>query len=442
MMDMLSSRIHLSMMPTRSPLLGVIIQGMKNEGDNNKPFSQLEEWAGKHVKTKVNAAGAHARAGALRAKPAVCGALDRASTALKTNPAAPCIAAFLVLVCVVCTGASVKAFTSEGPLAFPSATQAQSAAEDESAAEGTAETSENEGETATAAANHSLEIAPTTLNAIPAQASEPAAFSLYPDAQAQALSTEELSTLQNLLTPFAERQYSVGFIAVNLQTGTGIAYNADTRIYGASSFKGPYCTYICEALIDGGQISRAAVDGSVESTIVWSDNESFEGMRNVYDYNGFAEWLAGCDVAQDIAEDTHFPRYSARDSAKLWLHTYQYLAAEAKADSGNYEAWSTSTEYWLRGLFAQTEHSFLRNGVSSLPGYSAQTTTVLNKGGWNFSNGASGDQRFNGLCDAGIVIENGQAYVVSVMTAAPDTGEYVTAIQNLAAAVYAMGKQR
>ena len=53
------------------------------------------------------------------------------------------------------------------------------------------------------------------------------------------LSEEGQNSIQSALSPFLEEDYDVGFIMMDLETGSGYAYNPDVEVYGASSYKGP-----------------------------------------------------------------------------------------------------------------------------------------------------------------------------------------------------------
>ena len=212
-----------------------------------------------------------------------------------------------------------------------------------------------------------------------------------------------------------------------MNTGKGIAYNLDSRVYGASSFKGPYAAYLCQHLGDddasypsGSEAAGSGVSSSIYSLIqpmiLYSDNSAFSSLRNTYDSAGFAEWLNSCGVDSEIMHDTHFPRYSARESALLWLHTYQYLKT------------NTPTAQNLTSLYEQTNVSFIRSGVSD----DEEVEAVLNKAGW-----CSGRERFTGLCDAGLIkCSDGTTYLMSTMTNSPDGGLCTVRLANLASTLF------
>lgn len=270
-------------------------------------------------------------------------------------------------------------------------------------------------------------LTPNALNGVDSFATAPGTFSLIEGEDAAPLSEEQQESLAAATQNIEGGGYTVSFTLINLNTGKGIAYNLDSRVYGASSFKGPYATYLCQHLGDndvsypsGSEAAGSGVSSSIYSLIqpmiLYSDNSAFNSLRNTYDSVGFAEWLNSCGVDSEIMHDTHFPRYSARESALLWLHAYQYLKT------------NTPTAQNLASLYEQTNVSFIRSGVSDDEGVEA----VLNKAGW-----CAGSERFTGLCDAGLIkCTDGTTYLMSTMTNSPDGGLYTVRLANLASALF------
>ena len=270
-------------------------------------------------------------------------------------------------------------------------------------------------------------LTPNALNSVDSFATAPGTFSLIEGEDAAPLSEEQQESLAAATQNIEDGGYTVGFTLINLNTGKGIAYNLDSRVYGASSFKGPYAAFLCQHLGDndasypsGSEAASSGVSSSIYSLmqpmILYSDNSAFSSLRNTYDSAGFAEWLNSCGVDSEIMHDTHFPRYSARESALLWLRTYQYLKT------------NTPTAQNLASLYEQTNVSFIRSGVSDDEGVEA----VLNKAGW-----CAGSERFTGLCDAGLIkCTDGTTYLMSTMTNSPDGGLYTIRLANLASALF------
>lgn len=270
-------------------------------------------------------------------------------------------------------------------------------------------------------------LTPNALNSVDSFATAPGTFSLIEGEDATPLSEEQQESLAAATQNIEDGGYTVGFTLINLNTGKGIAYNLDSRVYGASSFKGPYAAFLCQHLGDndasypsGSEAAGSGVSSSIYSLmqpmILYSDNSAFSSLRNTYDSAGFAEWLNSCGVDSEIMHDTHFPRYSARESALLWLRTYQYLKT------------NTPTAQNLASLYEQTNVSFIRSGVSD----DGEVEAVLNKAGW-----CAGSERFTGLCDAGLIkCTDGTTYLMSTMTNSPDGGLYTVRLANLASTLF------
>ena len=349
--------------------------------------------------------------------------LKKAAQFLGLNKKASAAAAAVALCAVVGIGTAVASSTApKQPNELPLSEAFVQHASDAAAAS-------LDGATNRAKANFiAASLTPAALNGVDACTNAPGAFSLVAGQETPAIPEEEQANLTSAAQGIEAGGYTVGFMLINLSTGKGIAYNLDSRVYGASSFKGPYGAYLCQHLGDGdisypagADSAGAGISGSIDSLlqpmILNSDNDAFSSLRNAYDSSGFAEWLSACGVDSSIMHDTHFPRYSARESALLWLHAYQYLKTE------------TPTAQHLASLYAHTNVSFIRSGVGSVDG----VETVLNKAGWC----ASG-ARFTGLCDAGLIeCSDGTTYLMSTMTNAPDGSLYTVRLANLANALFA-----
>lgn len=314
----------------------------------------------------------------------------------------------------------------------------------------------------------------------------PYAFALNVDATADAeapvLSDRSLVSLNNALAYYDTHDYAVGYLLMDLGTGRGIAGNLDASIYGASSFKGPFCAYIVNKEfpndINNARSSRMTL---VENTIVWSDNSSYGKLRRTYGNEGMEEWLSEAGVSTALLNDTYFPTYTPRQSALMWLKIYDYL-----------EHADTTAAQWLSDTFGKTEVSFLRNGalgttsaghtdylpeegsgteegieeteadaaeeeaedvgeeavvaaegdsgelVATSDANQGESTvasigtniTVRNKAGW------IDGQDDDAICDSGIVTINGRDYLMVIMTAAPDSADGEQAFAHLARTLF------
>lgn len=345
--------------------------------------------------------------------------------------------------------------------------------------------------------NLSYQASVTGLDSVADSGSSIAGFTLANEGQnyMPSLSEEGQNTIQTALTPFMENEYDVGFILMDLQTGSGYSYNLDQEVYGASSFKGPVLIYGCQEALEPGILSIDTVNDSASNAIIYSDNNSYYNMRAIFEeYSeiSLVNWLANMNIDSDVETDTSFPHYSVRESVKLWMNAYLYFTSSES---------DPEIVSWAQDLFSQTEVSMLRAGVdpsfalitdggevyinqttqtdqggdqtnseentdqsgdqsnddqssdqqssdqSSDQSASQQEDTssglsaadmatsgssivVYDKAGW--LNGETDD----GLCDAGIVYDGDKAYLISVMTGAPDGDGTREDIARLVAALW------
>ena len=244
-------------------------------------------------------------------------------------------------------------------------------------------------------------------------------FSLV-DNKIPTLEDKSLASLQDALSR-AQELGEVGVVFYDLSSGRGVTYNADVEVYGASSYKALYALYICETLVESGQVSLdwplatyggysmgwQTVRDLIETAVVNSDNESFIALRAAFDHAGYEDWIVSLDIDYDTALDpmSDFPTYCPRTSARLWHEMSEYLSTD------------TETSQWLSGLLASTSRSFIRDGIAD------DQVLVRNKAGWISEDG------YYSTCDAGLIDIDGRTYVMSVMTSMPwsDRSSEVTA---------------
>lgn len=251
-------------------------------------------------------------------------------------------------------------------------------------------------------------------------------FSLVDD-QIRALEDESLAALQDTLDQ-AQELGDVGVVFYDLSSGKGVTYNADAEVYGASSYKALYVLYVCELLVETGQVSLDDTLGTyggysmgwltvrdlIETSVVNSDNDSFIALRATFDQDGYEDWIAALGVEDEVALDpmSDFPTYCPRTSAKLWREMSEYLSRESE------------TSQWLSGLLASTTRSFIRDGIAD------DHAMVRNKAGWISEAGC------NATCDAGLIDVDGDTYVMSIMSSMPWSDRSSEAVAAIAKALY------
>lgn len=230
------------------------------------------------------------------------------------------------------------------------------------------------------------------------------------------------------------QSYGVGgFVFIDLQSGCGLSYNADTALYTASSFKMPYATYICQHL-DAGDLDfedLCTVTTSMDGTLVTgqsysvsdllqdmisiSGNDSFVALRTSYDQLGIDAWLAELDVYDASSSHDQYPVSSARSLVKLWANTCDYFQS------------GTATSQWLMDLAASTNISFIREALAG------QGATVLNKAGWFTTD----DVYSRCVADAGIIQDGeGHAYLTAILTNMSYDWNTAVLVETLAANLY------
>lgn len=273
------------------------------------------------------------------------------------------------------------------------------------------------------------------------------------------MSDEGAAKVQDAVSAITSDGRTVGFALVDMETGSGYAYNLDQRVYGASSFKGPVLIYGCQQALETGKTTISKVNANAQEAIINSDNKSYYRMRRAFEGSAsesLSAWLSSMGISTTLESDTSFPHYSARESLKLWMNAYLYLSSP---DSNQ------EITQWAKKLFSSTAVSMVRNGVDpnsnplsqekvhsvaeelkgtvlgklktvevgtakSAQASPSSSVTVYDKAGW--INGTEDDA----VCDAGIIEENGKHYLITIMTNLADSESSRAKVSNLAAALW------
>ena len=234
------------------------------------------------------------------------------------------------------------------------------------------------------------------------------AFALDSAHPAPTLGASEFTQLERAVSAIEEAG-ECGFVFLDLQTGCGIAYQAQAHPYIASASKAPLAYY----LLQRSQEQRSALAewerSGIEAAIKHSDNSAFDSLSANHMNGEYAGWLNAYD-AQYQPENGLYLFASARSMAAIWNDIYDYLQS------------GTEDARWFADCLANTNNSYIRDAVRET---GART---WNKGGWIDSG------NYSSTSDAGIIELEGRAYVMAIVTGQPDTAkarERVTALAHL-----------
>lgn len=255
------------------------------------------------------------------------------------------------------------------------------------------------------------------------------------DSAAFDLSSDARASLEAPLAAMTvEVDCDASIVFIDVQSGNGIAYNADYAVYGASAYKAPYALYVCESQLETGRASLSSycawektsgtVQSMAEQAVLYSDNESFFALRAAFDKATYGDWIESLGATDELAIDpmSDFPIYSARTAAKLWREMLLYL--------------DTGSEYatWLGGLLQNTSISYIRGGVqgAALQAGMGEGVTVYNKAGW-IAEGPG----YESTSDAAIIrTADGSTYLMCIMSDQAYSDASAQRVANMAAALF------
>lgn len=259
----------------------------------------------------------------------------------------------------------------------------------------------------------------------------PFAFALAKNDEAPSLSSGHASAITSAVDVFTQYEWKSGYLLVDLETGRGVAGDLDERVFGASAIKGPFVHFLCEKWLDTGKASledEISVAGetmtlkeAIEDAIIKSGNDSYRTLFDLHS-SGWRSWLSNLGIASEINSYQRNPYYTARESGVMWLEAYRYISAEGDA-AGEHASWFAS-------LIANTQVSFMRHAIGG------GDVSVSNKAGW-YATPEDSEYDMDGFCEAGIVVEGGHPYLLTVMTDAAYKGAIEDEFEDIIQAVWA-----
>lgn len=237
------------------------------------------------------------------------------------------------------------------------------------------------------------------------------ALALNPSYSSPKLDTSILPKIEQAISEI-EQNGECGFVFLNLQTGRGIAYRADARPYIASASKAPVVLYALQQAEAQQQEIPEWERQEMEAALKHSDNDAFDAFGFNYMNGEYASWLAAYDVDYN-AEYGLYLYASARNMAAIWNDIDAYLQT------------NTENARWFADCLANTNRSFIRDGISETE------AKTWNKGGWIASEGMSSTS------DAGIIELDGSRYLMAIVTGQPNSVDAQERVATLARLLFA-----
>ena len=203
--------------------------------------------------------------------------------------------------------------------------------------------------------------------------------------------------LEEAIKGIRDRGFDLGFFAMDLESHEGVAYNCDTKFYGASSIKAPYIA----SVLDGHPEALRKFEQDIRDTLEFSWDDTYKNVVRAYGTEPFFAWCdeLGVDTVHEFfSVDIPWAGYTPRHFAKLWVRIYQLFQ-----DSEEGEIFGTWSEYPETSTIHATLGDKWR--TRSKAGW-----IVTTDAGWGF---------WNATDDGGIVYADNGAYVVAIMSSVP-----------------------
>ncbi len=215
-------------------------------------------------------------------------------------------------------------------------------------------------------------------------------------------SAEEEMLLKNKIHNVTSKGYKLGFVVMDLNSPGGFSYNADEKIYSASTIKGPYVTSLVKS--DNSLLEKEKV--RIEAVLKRSSNVDYESMRDAYGDDCFVSFSAETGNTSEIDTTRNYQYLTPRALAHLWLGNYLFFESGETGES-------------LGEMFENPE-------ISPIHKVFAEKNPTRTKAGWITKNNIKVTN------DAGIVYTENGPYLVVIMTTAPCD---FSVVENIAKAI-------
>lgn len=216
------------------------------------------------------------------------------------------------------------------------------------------------------------------------------------------LSEENKNLLQSEIDKNTSKGYKTGFVVMNLNSLEGFSYNADEKIYSASTIKGPYIVSMVKS--DNSLLEKEKT--RIEATLIRSSNYDYESLRDKYGNEHFISFSA--ETGNDLVVDTtrNYQFLTPRKLAHLWLGNYIFFESGETGDS-------------LGKIFENPV-------ISPIHEIFSEEFITRTKAGWITKNNTRVTN------DAGIVYTENGDFLVVIMTTAPCD---FSVVENMAEAI-------
>ncbi|HFI0255866.1 TPA: GBS Bsp-like repeat-containing protein [Streptococcus suis] len=196
---------------------------------------------------------------------------------------------------------------------------------------------------------------------------------------------DRLQALVNAINHMEYQGYTVSFKMSDIQTRRGIEYNASTKIYGASTIKGPYVA----SLTARNPQSINQYKGMMLDVLRNSSNDGYFHLYSTFGPSSIFQWADAAGVNR-ASVDALYPYLTAQELHGLWLQNYRYFSLTPTG---------REVGSWFESPNLSPIHSVL-----------GTTQKVQSKAGW------IGGWGYRAANDSGIVYAPEGTYVQTIMT--------------------------
>ena len=195
------------------------------------------------------------------------------------------------------------------------------------------------------------------------------------------------TALVNAIKQLQANRREISVLMIDLETGKGVTFNPDKRIYGASTIKAPFVFSLCEYNEQACRVNEQPI----KLIFKYSDNENYIRLARETRYTYLQKYYDEIGVAfrGELLRGSYFAFSTSRELVKLWARSYEYISTNSYG--ATVASWSENPQY--SAMKAVHPEKKIQSKVGWWPNYEP---VALN--------------------DAGIVYSSNGTYFFSVLT--------------------------
>lgn len=136
------------------------------------------------------------------------------------------------------------------------------------------------------------------------------------------LDDKDKKTIEQDIAKLNDKNYDVGFILLDLNTGEGLSYNPDLELYSASIAKAPYLAALDQNELKSNPQLKEKLKDKISNILHYSDDDAYKSLVKEFGTKSLVKWTDDIKLSSPPKLGERFWYTSPRDFISIWLKLY------------------------------------------------------------------------------------------------------------------------